>query len=204
MLGKYSHLGILGSAMVLCPVVVPMVVAQLVPPISTSQSLYVSYPPANYQTAADRIFLIGSAPSEGSVSINNKSVPRSEKGHFASVFNLKVGKNSFEVDYKGQNKTIVVTRSAPAKTDAPKDNFEPNSLEPQGDLARMPGELVCFGANAPTKSKVQVNVAGQDIKLKEQNNQVELPDNKSALIDKNQPQAMYGAGQYLGFGQSDL
>jgi N-acetylmuramoyl-L-alanine amidase len=198
MLGKYSYLGILGSAIFLSPFVTPMVMAQMAAPSATSKSLYVSYPPADYQTAADRIFLIGSAPSEGKVSINNKSVPRSEKGHFASVFNLKVGKNSFEVDYKGQTKTIVVTRSTATPTDIPTDNFTPNSLEPQGDMARMPGELVCFGANAPGKSKVRVNVAGQDIKLQEQKNSVELPDNKSALIDKNQPQAMYGAGQYLG------
>jgi N-acetylmuramoyl-L-alanine amidase len=198
MLGKYSQLGILGGAIALCPIVAQVVMAQLTPTDATSKSLYVSYPPADYQTAADRVFLIGSAPSEGKVSINNKSVPRSLKGHFASVFNLKVGKNSFEVDYKGQTKTIVVTRSAVAKTDAPKDNFDPKSLEPQGDMARMPGELVCFGANAPAKSKVQVNVAGQDIKLQEQTKSVELPDNKSALIDQNQPQAMYGAGQYLG------
>jgi N-acetylmuramoyl-L-alanine amidase len=198
MLGKYSQLGIVGSAIVLCPFVAPIVMAQLTPPDAASKSLYVSYPPADYKTEADRVFLIGSAPSEGKVSINNNSVPRSLKGHFASVFNLKVGKNSFEVDYKGQTKTIVVTRSAVAKPNAPKDNFTPNSLEPQGDMARMPGELVCFGANAPTKSKVQVNVSGQDIKLQEQTTSVELPDNKSALIDQNQPQAMYGAGQYLG------
>jgi N-acetylmuramoyl-L-alanine amidase len=198
MLGKYSQLGILGGVIALCPIVAPVVMAQLAAPDATSKSLYVSYPPADYQTSADRIFLIGSAPSEGKVSINSKSVPRSLKGHFASVFNLKVGKNSFEVDYKGQSKTIVVTRSAAAKTDTPKDNFDPKSLEPQGDLARMPGELVCFGANAPAKSKVQVNVSGQDIKLQEQTKNVELPDNKSALIDQNQPQAMYGAGQYLG------
>jgi N-acetylmuramoyl-L-alanine amidase len=198
MLGKYSQLGILGGAIALCPLVTPVVMAQLAVPDATSKSLYVSYPPADHQTSADRIFLIGSAPSEGKVSINSKSVPRSLKGHFASVFNLKVGKNSFEVDYKGQTKTIVVTRSAAAKADTPKDNFDPKSLEPQGDMARMPGELVCFGANAPAKSKVQVNVAGQDIKLQEQTKNIELPDNKSALIDQNQPQAMYGAGQYLG------
>jgi N-acetylmuramoyl-L-alanine amidase len=198
MLGKYSHLGILGGMTISC-LVAPLVAAQLVAPqIAASKSLYVSYPPADHQTASDRIFLIGSAPSEGKVSVNNKPVPRSQKGHFASVFNLKVGKNTFEVDYKGQTKTIVVTRAAAAKTELPKDNFVPNSLEPQGDMARMPGELVCFGANGPAKAKVNVNVAGQDIKLQEQSNSVDLPDNKSALIDRNQPQAMYGAGQYLG------
>jgi N-acetylmuramoyl-L-alanine amidase len=199
MLGKYSHLGILGWAVVSATMMVPVVTAQLVAPQqATSKSLYVSYPPANHQTASDRIFLIGSAPSSGKVSINNKPVPRSQQGHFASVFNLKVGKNTFAVDYQGQSKTIVVTRSAALPTETPKDNFAPKSLEPQGDMARMPGELVCFGANAPTKAKVQVNVSGQEIKLQEQTTSVELPDNKAALIDQNQPQAMYGTGQYLG------
>jgi N-acetylmuramoyl-L-alanine amidase len=189
MFGKHSQLGILGGITISCLAAAPLIAAE---------SLYVSYPPADYQTAADRIFVIGSAPSDGQVSIDHKPVPRSQKGHFASVFNLKVGKNTFNINYKGQNKTIVVTRSSGATTAPPKDNFVPNSLEPQGDMARMPGELVCFGASAPTKAKVQVNISGQDIKLQEQTKQVELPDNKAALIDSNQPQALYGAGQYLG------
>ena len=114
------------------------------------------------------------------------------------MFDLKVGKNRFEIDYKNQRKELIITRQASATSEAPKNNFVPNSLEPQGDVARMPGELVCFGASAPSKAKVNVNVAGQDIKLQEQSNGVELPDNKSALIDNNQPRAMYGAGKYLG------
>jgi N-acetylmuramoyl-L-alanine amidase len=188
MFGKYSQLGILGG------VTIALVAAA---PTLASESLYVSYPPADYQTAADRIFLIGSAPTPGQVTIDRQPVPRSQKGHFAVTYNLKVGKNTFEVDYKGQTKKIVVTRSATPTVTA-KDNFVPGSLEPQGDLARMPGETVCFGAAAPTKAKVSVNVSGQDLKLQEQTNLVDLPDNKAALIDRNQPQAMYGAGQYLG------
>jgi N-acetylmuramoyl-L-alanine amidase len=187
MFGKYSHLGILGGIAVSCLIAAPSIAAE---------SLYVSYPPANYQTESDRIFLIGSAPNDGQVSINKNPIVRSPKGHFASSFDLKQGKNIFEIKYKGETKIVTVTRST---TDtAPKNNFEPGSLEPQGDMARMPGELVCFGATAPTNSKVQVKISGQDIKLQEQAKQVGLPDNKAALIDRNQPQVMYGAGQYLG------
>jgi N-acetylmuramoyl-L-alanine amidase len=189
MFGKYWQLGIFGSITISCLAATSVIAAE---------ALYVSYPPADYQTAADRIFVIGSAPSEGQVSIDNKPVPRSQKGHFASVFNLKVGKNTFNINYKGERKTIVVTRSSGSTTPPPTDNFVANSLEPQGDIARMPGELVCFGASAPPKAKVRVNISGQDIKLQEQTKQVELPDNKAALIDNNQPQALYGAGQYLG------
>lgn len=189
MFGKYSHLGSLGGIAISCLVAAPL---------AAERSLYISYPPADYQTAADRVFLIGSAPSEGQVSINNQRIPRSKKGHFASVFNLKFGKNTFEIAYKNQHKEVVVTRSAVANNAAPTNSFVPNSLEPQGDLARMPGELVCFGATAPAQAKVKVSVAGQDIKLQEQSNLIDLPDNKAALIDNNQPRALYGAGQYLG------
>ncbi len=187
MFGKYSHLGILGSIAASCLIAAPSIAAE---------SLYVSYPPADYKTESDRIFLIGSAPNDGQVSINKSPIVRSPKGHFASSFELKVGKNTFEIKYKGETKVLTVTRSAGDA--APKNNFEPGSLEPQGDMARMPGELVCFGATAPTNSKVNVKISGQDIKLQEQANQVGLPDNKAALIDRNQPQVMYGAGQYLG------
>ncbi len=187
MFGKYSHLGILGSIAVGCLTATQSIAAE---------SLYVSYPPADYQTASDRIFVIGSAPSDGQVSINKQPIVRSPKGHFANSYDLKVGKNTFEIKYKGETKIVTVTRSTADLP--PKNSFEPGSLEPQGDMARMPGDLVCFGASAPTKSKVQVSISGQDIKLQEQPNKVELPDNKSALIDRNQPQVMFGAGQYLG------
>ncbi len=187
MFGKYSHLGILGGIVVSCLIAAPSIAAE---------SLYVSYPPANYQTESDRIFLIGSAPNDAQILINKNPIVRSPKGHFASSFDLKQGKNIFEIKYKGETKIVTVTRSATDK--ALENNFKPGSLEPQGNMARMPGELVCFGATAPTNAKVQVKISGQDIKLQEQRNQVGLPDNKAALIDRNQPQVMYGAGQYLG------
>ena len=105
MFGKYSLLGIVSSIPIAC---------LMTAPLAAEGSLYISYPPADYQTATDRIFVIGSAPSEGYVSINNQPVPRSKKGHFASVFNLKVGKNTFEIDYKNQHKRSS-SREPPAR-----------------------------------------------------------------------------------------
>lgn len=190
MFGKYSDLAILLGSM--------SIVSTIAAPITAEGSLYISFPPADYQTTADRIFVMGTAPSDGAVSINNQPISRSPKGHFSSLFNLKVGKNTFNINYKGQLKTLVITRKAAAGSQISQTGFAPNSLEPQGEMARMPGELVCFGASAPPNAKVNVNIAGQDIQLQEQRNVVELPDNKAALIDRNQPRALYGAGQYLG------
>jgi N-acetylmuramoyl-L-alanine amidase len=188
MFGKYySIFGILAG------------VAAIASPVAAeTKTLNVSYPPATHKTDAEQIFAIGSAPTKGEVKINQQTVPRSPNGHFASVLPLKVGANKITIEYQGQTKVLTVTRSAPAGIKLPEGKLAADSLEPQGDLARMPGDEICFGAIGPAKSQVSVNVGGQDIPLKEQTNKVVLPDNKAALIDRNQPQAVYGAGHYLG------
>jgi N-acetylmuramoyl-L-alanine amidase len=196
-LGGYRNLGIC-TAIGVAAMTLTKIAPAIATPGDAAKSLYISYPPTEYKTASDSIFLIGSAPLGGNVSINQKILPRSKNGHFASVFSLQVGANTFRVQHQGATKLITVTRLAPPGSQVPKNNFVPGSLEPQGDLARLPGELICFGAGAPSQAKVSVNLGGQDIKLQEQKGQVNLPDNKAALIDRNQPQALYGVGKYLG------
>lgn len=196
-LDSYRNFGI--------PIAVGVVVftpTQIAPSIASpgdaAKSLYISYPPTEYKTSSDSVFLIGSAPLLGDVSINQQKLPRSKNGHFASILPLKVGTNIFRVNHQGNTKTVTVTRVAPLASQAPKNSFSPSSLQPQGDLARLPGEMVCFSAGAPTQAKVSVSLAGQNLPLQEQQKSVDLPDNKAALIDRNQPQAMYGVGKYLG------
>jgi N-acetylmuramoyl-L-alanine amidase len=189
MLGKYSigSLGILAAVAIASPI------------LADGKGLTVSYPPTTHKTDAEQIFAIGSAPTTGEVKINEQVVPRSPNGHFASVLPLKIGKNTISIEYKGQTKTLTVTRTAPVGLELPTDKLDEKSLEPQADTAKMVGEEICFGAVGPKDAKVSVDIGGQNIKLKEQTgNKVPLPDNKAALIDRNQPQAVYGAGHYLG------
>ena len=81
-------------------------------PTWASQSLGVVYPPADHQTTAARIFLIGSAPIAGSVSVNGHAIARSPGGHFAPSFPLQLGENLFSLRYRDQEVKIKVTRKS--------------------------------------------------------------------------------------------
>ncbi|MBD1834545.1 N-acetylmuramoyl-L-alanine amidase [Cyanobacteria bacterium FACHB-472] len=167
-------------------------------PASAKQSLHISYPPTNHKTTSDKIFLIGTAPPTGQVLVNGKPIVRSKKGHFAPSFGLKPGENLLTVRYQNQEVKIKVTRTSTQPTPPKGLGFAKDSLTPAVDIARLPGELICFGAIAPENGDVSVMLGGQTIPLMEQPQVVQLPANSAALTEQNQPYAIAGAGQYLG------
>ena|SRR4028119_327314 len=162
------------------------------------QPLYISYPPANHQTTASRIFFIGTAPAAGDVLVNGTRIARSEAGHFAPSFPLQVGVNLFSVRYRNQTVQIKVTRTSTQPTQPTGLEFGKDSLTPAVDIARMPGEFICFSAIAPPKATVSVQLANQTIPLLPQSQDVQLPANSAALTQANQPSSRSIAGQYQG------
>jgi N-acetylmuramoyl-L-alanine amidase len=172
---------------------------------SLAQSLIVVYPPANHETTAKQIFLIGSAPQGGQVLVNGKPISRSSAGHFAPSFPLNLGENQFTVTHQGKTQTIKVTRTATTPSLKLGMGFAEGSLQPAVDLARLPGETVCLGAvaapNAIVKATVKApitnpTIANQTIPLLPQQS-LELPDNKAVLTGKAQTAAK-STGQYGG------
>jgi N-acetylmuramoyl-L-alanine amidase len=166
-------------------------------PALAQQALTVVYPPSEHQTTANQIFLIGTAP-KGEVLVNGKPINRSPAGHFAPSFPLKVGDNLFTLRYQNQQVVIKVQRlstiSAPPKGLA----FVPDSLTPSVDIARLPGEIICFGAIAPVNANVSVNLASQTIALLPQSQNIQLPPNSAALIEQNRPITESVTGKYAG------
>ena len=59
-------------------------------------SLFLAYPPPEHETTAEKIFLIGTASPTGEVTVNGKSIERSDVGHFAPSFPLEMGEEEFE------------------------------------------------------------------------------------------------------------
>ncbi|MEG4445375.1 N-acetylmuramoyl-L-alanine amidase [Microcoleus sp. AT9_B5] len=162
-----------------------------------AQPLFVAYPPANHKTTADRIFLIGTAPPPGQVSVNGNQISRTASGHFAPTFPLQLGENVFTLRYENQEVKIKVTRES-NQPEAPVGlAFAKDSLTPKVDVASLPGEYICFGAIAPANARVSVKLAGVTIPLKARS-QVELPDNKSVLLGENSPIEKGGSEQYQG------
>ncbi|MDH6079260.1 N-acetylmuramoyl-L-alanine amidase [Chrysosporum ovalisporum FSS-45] len=159
-------------------------------------SLLVVYPPNNHQTKAEKIFLIGTAPPNGQVLINGKPINRSQAGHFAPSFPLQLGENLFTVRHQNQELKIQVTRHSTQPESPQELAFAKDSLIPATDIARLPGELICFSAIAPPKARVSVNLANQTIPLAPQPQQVSLPSNLAALTEQNQPIPQTIPGKY--------
>lgn len=161
-------------------------------------SLIVIFPQTNYQTSAQKIFFLGTAPPDGQVLINSKPITRSKAGHFSPSFPLQLGENLFTVRHHNQELQIKVTRLT-AGPELPQGlGFAKDSLTPASDIARLPGELICFSAIAPPNASVSVNLANQTIALSPQPQEAQLPSNLAALTGKNQPHAQSSVGNYKG------
>ncbi|MEH2040904.1 N-acetylmuramoyl-L-alanine amidase [Nostoc sp.] len=161
-------------------------------------SLIVVFPQTNYQTSAQKIFFLGTAPPDGQVLINSKPITRSKAGHFSPSFPLQLGENLFTVRYQNQELKIKVIRLN-ASPELPQGvAFAKDSLTPAVDIARLPGEVICFGAIAPPNANVSVILANQTIALLPQPQQAQLPSNLAALTGQNQPHAQSSVGNYQG------
>ena len=161
-------------------------------------SLIVIFPQTNYQTSAQKIFFLGTAPPDGQVLINSKPITRSKAGHFSPSFPLQLGENLFTVRHDNQELQIKVTRLTTVPELPQGLAFAKDSLTPASDIARLPGELICFSAIAPPNASVSVNLANQTIALSPQPQQAQLPSNLAALTGQNQPHAQSSVGNYKG------
>ena len=151
------------------------------------EPLLVVFPPTNYQTSTEKIFFIGTAPSQGQVLINGKLINRSKAGHFSPSFPLQLGENIFKVRYQNQEREIKIIRVS-TQPELPQGlGFAKDSLTPAANIARLPGELICFSAVAPPQATVWVNLVNQNIALLPQPSQAQLPPNSSVLTGLNQP-----------------
>ncbi len=153
------------------------------------QPLKVVYPPTNHKTTSDKIFFIGTAPPTGQVSINGKPINRSQSGHFAPSLPLRIGENTFTIRHKDQEIQLIVTRTDNSLSVPQGLAFTKDSLSPEVDIARLPGELICFSAIAPLSATVFVNLGeNKRVPLLLQPPLSQLPSNASALTGTNQPQ----------------
>ncbi|NJK40483.1 MAG: N-acetylmuramoyl-L-alanine amidase [Acaryochloridaceae cyanobacterium SU_2_1] len=166
--------------------------------VIAGEALQVVYPPDGHQTTATQIFLIGSAPAQGQVTVNGKGIKRSSTGNFAPSFPLAVGENIFTLQHGSQTLMLKVTRTA-AATAPTTLGFIPDSLEPQVDLALAPYEPLCFKAKATPNAQVSVILGNQVVvPLQALASTVNLPPNSAVLTQNNQPIPQDSPGQYTG------
>ncbi len=154
---------------------------------ATVQSLFVAYPPETHRTAADKIFLIGSAAPNGRVTINGKTIQRSQNGHFAPSYPLQMGENRFTLSDGNSTKLIIVNRFDPAPVIPTGLGFAENSLMPRVDTARQVGERFCFSAIAPPNASVTVQLGSKTLPLSMAGTNVDLPANSAVLTGNTAP-----------------
>ncbi len=168
-------------------------------PVKAQQSeLFIAYPPANHETTAEKIFIIGTASPTAEVLINNQKITRSTDGHFAPSFPLKIGENTFNITDNNQQINLKITRNESLKTITQGVNFITDSLTPTTNISRFPNELICFHAIAPINAQVNVNLAGQNIPLLPNQYQSNLPDNSAVLTGTNLATINSNSGNYSG------
>jgi N-acetylmuramoyl-L-alanine amidase len=177
-----------------------VVVASIIAlPATAQQALKVVYPPPKHETTSDRIFLIGTAPSDSAVTVNGQIIrDRSPSGHFSPSIPLQIGDNTVTLRSKDQTLTLNIKRTS-VTSPAPKGfTFGEGSLTPAKDTAKQPSEPFCFSAIAPPNSQVNVRLGSQTVALKPQTNAVELPPNSAILTGSNSPAQTANPGLYQG------
>jgi N-acetylmuramoyl-L-alanine amidase len=117
----------------------------------------VVYPPPNHQTTAPRIFLIGTHTPKEPVRVNGELILRSPAGHFAPSIPLSVGNNTVQITAGSQTLTLNIQRIVPPMQATP--------LVPAVDVARLPGEPLCFQAVLPPSDTVQVHLGPRQVDL---------------------------------------
>ncbi len=155
--------------------------------VNAQQALYLAYPPKNHKTTADQIFLIGTASPQAEVTVNGQKIQRSNQGHFAPSFPLKLGVNRFVLRHNSKTINVTVTRNSMTPNIPQGGGFADNSLSPNQSISVLPNTPVCFSAIASPNAQVSVNIANQTISLLPQPDLVELPANSAILTDSNEP-----------------
>jgi N-acetylmuramoyl-L-alanine amidase len=140
--------------------------------------LFISHPPNNHQTSADRIYFIGSAPPGADVTINGQKIDLTPARNFAPTLPLQPGTNTFRIRQGAKEIVINVNRTAGGNDKTVERGFEESSRQPRA-AAATPGESPC---NTSTASSRTPAISG----------------NLEAVTDPSTPQAIYGAGRYLG------
>ena len=168
--------------------------------------LHLTYPPLQHTTTSDRLFFIGTAPKDGIVSINGKTIDRSEMGHFAPSLPLQIGENTFNLQYRSPDGersndrqiNVKVIRD-PRITLPPKElGFIKDSLFPNVDIARQPNERICFDAIATPNAKVLMRIGDREIPLLPRRRNIQLPPNSSVLTGNNEAIAESPSGYFRG------
>lgn len=146
--------------------------------------LNVVYPPQQHQTTAAQIFFIGTASPNLPVLLNGHMIEqRSPAGHFSPSIPLQWGENQITLQAGEQTLTFQIHRQV-LEADGLTTAAGFRILEPTANLARQPGEPLCFTALGKAGDRLQVQVGPKTVDLSAIDGSGILAPNTAALIDQ--------------------
>ncbi|ELS04605.1 N-acetylmuramoyl-L-alanine amidase [Xenococcus sp. PCC 7305] len=188
---KHLHQNIITASRAIIPLLSSTIMISstlvLTNAVQAQESLSIVYPPAGHETTAEQIFIIGTSPPTQELLINGQKIKRSPQGHFAPSFPLRLGENTFTLQAGSQEQKVTVSRISSQPIMTTGVAFAEGSLTPAVDIARLPGELICFSAIASPNAQVSVRLPNKSLTLSAQPELVQLPPNSAVLIAENQP-----------------
>ncbi|WP_017325562.1 N-acetylmuramoyl-L-alanine amidase [Synechococcus sp. PCC 7336] len=170
---------------------------------SVADDWQIVYPPENHSTASQSIFFIGTAPARTQVTVNGQAIHRSPAGHFAPSFPLAIGSNTFTFILRPSNgapQQFVrqVTRLNPIRSAPATVGLLSDTIQPQGDVWKQPGEVVCFEAIGTPNADVSVRLWDELVPLVADSNVTSLPVANAILTGEIEAVPVVQAGRYRG------
>ncbi|MGK7912336.1 MAG: N-acetylmuramoyl-L-alanine amidase [Synechococcus sp.] len=150
--------------------------------VANSESSFdpIVYPPKERVTLSPSIFVIGTAPPTTRVTLNGQDIHRSPAGHFAPSVPLAIGNNTLTLSLQspdGQVQQFVrqVIRRNPVRQPPTTAGILDDTIRPNSELWKRPGDVVCFEAIATPNAQLSLQLWDSRIQLVEQSSATSLP-----------------------------
>lgn len=124
----------------------------------------IGMPGKNIKTSFNEYYICGSSDPDKPLWLNGKRVEnRSSKGYFGTLVKLREEENVFTFTQSKTNTAVIITKLtslyAPAKLKEP--DIPINSVFPQKEELKVPGEKITLSCKAPIGAKVDVALGGK-------------------------------------------
>lgn len=128
----------------------------------------VGMPGKDIETGYSEYYICGSSDPNRPLWLNGKRVEnRSVKGYFGILISLEEGENIFTFTQSGASASIVITKPfksyAAIKLDVP--DIPHDSVFPQKEELKMPGEKITLSCKAPVGAMVDVTIGGKTFSM---------------------------------------
>ncbi len=136
---------------------------------TAGQPVSVARPAEDMRTGLEKFYIHGSSDPYKPLYLNGKPVEnRSSQGYFGVLVPLSEGANNFTFTQEGSSVTRTIYRdiASPTPKKISRTEILPDSVFPQAEEYRSPGEKITLSCKAPAGSKLTVKIGGKTYDMK--------------------------------------